>query len=364
MSLGRPVLSGIDWCEIAPPFRVAAAIAQAFRIRTLMVATLALLCFLGGDVLLLQFSHDRSPVASMSATLTRPSLASAEAVAEGFVLRSAGLLQLVVDPFRQLSSATGGRWWIELGRCLWRIVCIPIWTMVLARVMVLGITRGESPDVMNALRFVARRIKSLCASMALLVCGIVILAIPLWAANAAIHVAWLTWPVAIVWPLVIATALVWVVFTAAAAVAWPLTCTTLAAEATDSFDAVSRTYAYFFQRPWLLFSCVCCGAVSIFSSGLLIELIVGMTLAVTDQIALASSPLIALWQSFAASVATGYLYAACVSATTAIYLVLRRSIDGVEVNDVWVEPTEFALPGIAAQVARPATHPTLLAKAG
>ncbi len=364
MSLGRPVLSGIDWCEIAPPVRAAVAVAQAFRVRTLLIATLAFLTFWGGDLSLGQFSPNGPSAASTTAEFGAVSLANPIELTQIIVLRGFALAQLVVEPFENLTRVIGSGWWVELARCVWRIVCLSFWTTVLARVLVLGITRGDAPRLVGSVTFVADRWKSLAISMALLVVGVVALAVPLFAASAAIQSgSWLAWPLAIAWPVVIVISLVWVIVTVGAALGWPLTCTTLATEATDSFDAVSRTYAYFFQRPWLLVGCVGCGSVAIFAGALLMELVAGATLGVSQQLAAVDSPVIGLWQGMMASVATGYLCAASISATVATYLVLRRSIDGVEVNDVWVEPTDLSTTTIAMEP-RHATEPTPLAKAG
>src|SRR5205814_4791766 len=58
-----------------------------------------------------------------------------------------------------------------------------------------------------------------------------------------ILVSGLLWPVVLLFGLVMAVALVGLV-------GWPLMPATISAEGTDSWEAVSRSYSYVFQRPW------------------------------------------------------------------------------------------------------------------
>src|SRR5262249_26413575 len=82
------------------------------------------------------------------------------------------------------------------------------------------------------------------------------------------------WPIAILIGLIMAVVLVGLV-------GWPLMYTTISAEGSDSFDAISRSYSYVYQAPWqyLWYALVALvyGAVVVFFIGLMGSLTVYMT---------------------------------------------------------------------------------------
>jgi hypothetical protein len=183
-----------------------------------------------------------------------------------------------------------------------------------------------------------------------------------------------------------------------ALVGWPLMWATVAVEGTDAFDALSRSYAYTYQRPWRLlwyvaFS-VFLAAVSMFavkafaisavrlgdwgiSWGLVDEQrqeIFGPT-PTTDGASLpaplfqpdaapplpASNPpvvesswgirttrsLIEFWQWLWKSLAAGYQAAFVWVSGVGIYLLLRRDIDGAEMDEVYVDDLdEHGIPAL------------------
>jgi hypothetical protein len=84
----------------------------------------------------------------------------------------------------------------------------------------------------------------------------------------------LLWPLALLAGLVMAVVLVGLA-------GWPLMYTTISAEGSDSFDAISRSYSYVYQAPWhyLWYAAVALayGAVVIFFVGFMGSLVVYMT---------------------------------------------------------------------------------------
>ena len=53
----------------------------------------------------------------------------------------------------------------------------------------------------------------------------------------------------LLWPLVLVAGLLMTLLLLGLLFGWPLMWATISAEGTDSFDALSRSYAYVFQRP-------------------------------------------------------------------------------------------------------------------
>jgi hypothetical protein len=175
---------------------------------------------------------------------------------------------------------------------------------------------------------------------------------------------------------------------------------TIAAEGSDSFDAISRSYSYIFARPWraILYGAVACvyGAITY----VFVRFFAFVALAATHwfaKVGVASwlgggslSPeadrldliwtaptfdnlwgglnwdaltfweiipacLIGVWVFLLACVVAGYLLTYAASATTVIYFLLRRKVDATDLDDVYVEePAEEAPP---APEAAPAAAP-------
>jgi hypothetical protein len=165
---------------------------------------------------------------------------------------------------------------------------------------------------------------------------------------------------------------------------WPLMWSTVSVEGNDAFDALSRSYAYTFQRPiHLLFY----GLVAIFVGTLgylLVQFFAAGVVHLTawamswgagnarmgfpTAVAIAADPeasaaaaaslldpdtsfatrIIVFWNSLVRLIAAGFAISYLWSATTAIYLLLRRDIDSAEMDEVQLEQDErFGLPPLA-----------------
>ena len=160
---------------------------------------------------------------------------------------------------------------------------------------------------------------------------------------------------------------------------WPLMWATISAEGTDSFDALSRTYAYLFQRPlhflfytlvagflgwlgWLLVQNFAAGVVwmSYWAAGWgsgngQIQSIMsgGQSLGGSGY---AGAVLVRFFAGCVKLLAVGYLFSYFWSAAVAVYFLLRRDVDATETDEVFLdadasEPT-FGLPAVAQDQAR------------
>ena len=121
----------------------------------------------------------------------------------------------------------------------------------ITRIAAVQVARGEKIGLVDALRFTLKRILSyITAPLFPLVFIFVLLVvmvvfgfpfmIPIFGD---IVMAGLLWPVMILLGLLMAVALVGLV-------GWPLMSATVSAEGTDSWEAVSRSYSYVYQKPW------------------------------------------------------------------------------------------------------------------
>ncbi len=166
-------------------------------------------------------------------------------------------------------------------------LCVMLWTLAtwalfggaITRIAAVQIARGEKIGLREAMRFTLKRLLSyLMAPLFPLAFVFVILVFM--AIFGIIHmipvfgdIAWdgLLWWLMLICGLVMAVTLVGLV-------GWPLMSATISTEGTDSWEAVSRSYSYVYQRPWhyIWYSLVAIayGAVLVFFVGFMGSLMV------------------------------------------------------------------------------------------
>jgi hypothetical protein len=175
------------------------------------------------------------------------------------------------------------------------------------------------------------------------------------------------------WPLALAAGFLMTLLLLGTLFGWPLMWATISTEGTDSFDALSRTYAYSFQRPlhylfyafvagfigwlgWLLVENFAAGVIWMGywaagwgSGGERLNSIMGTGDELTG-IGSSGAMLIRFWAGCIKLLAVGYLFSYFWSAAAAIYLLLRRDVDATEMDEVYLDADEseqtFDLPKV------------------
>jgi hypothetical protein len=182
----------------------------------------------------------------------------------------------------------------------------------------------------------------------------------------------------VIWPLALAMGFVMAILLLGALFGWPLMWATISTEGTDSFDALSRTYAYTFQRPlhylfyaivagfvgwlgWLLVVNFAAGVIWMgywaAGWGLGLERLNAIMNAGDTLPGLGASgvTLLQFWTGCVKLLAVGYLFSYLWSASAAIYLLLRRDVDATEMDEVHLDADEseqtFDLPKVATDAA-------------
>ncbi|HEY7427032.1 MAG TPA: hypothetical protein VH682_22545, partial [Gemmataceae bacterium] len=180
-------------------------------------------------------------------------------------------------------------------------LCVMLWTLAtwavfggaITRIAAVQVTRGEKIGLREAVRFTVQRILSyLMAPLFPLAFVFVILIFM--AIFGIIHmipvfgdIVWdgLLWWLMLICGLVMAVTLVGLV-------GWPLMSATISTEGTDSWEAVSRSYSYVYQKPWHYIwyglVAIAYGAVLVFFVGFMGSLTVylakwGVTTPITPQ---------------------------------------------------------------------------------
>jgi hypothetical protein len=153
---------------------------------------------------------------------------------------------------------------------------VAIWSLVggaITRIAAVQIARGEKIDFMEAVRFTLKRWASylmapvypLAFIILLLIFGIIFGLLHMIPLFGDIFISGIFWPIPLLLGFVIALAVVGLV------VGWPLMPPTISTEGTDSWEALSRSFSYVFQKPfhylWYALVAICYGAVLIFFVG-------------------------------------------------------------------------------------------------
>jgi hypothetical protein len=141
-------------------------------------------------------------------------------------------------------------WWY----CLFGLIMtLAIWAIfggAITRIAAVQIARNEKISIMEALRFSISKFLSFFAAPLIPFGGVALLALLLMIAGFLYLIPWIgEFVVALLWIFALAGGLIMGLILIGL-VGWPLMYATVSTEGSDSFDALSRCYAYVFQRPW------------------------------------------------------------------------------------------------------------------
>jgi hypothetical protein len=286
-----------------------------------------------------------------------------------------------------------------------------VWGLVggaITRIAALKFTRDEAPGMFGAVKQAARKLPSYSLPPLVAMAGAAVFAIQLAVVGLAMRLDFLALVAGVFWPLVLLLGLMMAILLIGALVGWPLMWATVSVEGTDAFDALSRSYAYTYHRPLRLLWYVVFAAVLAIVSMFVVKLFAasaialadwsvdwgldeatmqqvvtpeapaaealempppaatpaiteeGPELAPADEIATPDEPrrpssmlrgarrAVYFWKSMVAALAAGYQAGFLWVAAVGIYLLLRRDIDGVQLNEVYVDPAdEYGIPPLA-----------------
>lgn len=315
-----------------------------------------------------------------------------------------GSWELISQPFWKAfapsQSVVGFTYALLCG--IWAVAVWSFFGAVVSRVASVRLAREERAPIGHAVRHAVGKYGSYFWAPLLPLVGIMILALPIVAAgwlfriNAGVLLA------AVFWPLALVLGLLMAVFAVGLALGWPLMWATISVERTDSFDALSRTYSYVYQRPvhyllyaagasligWLvaLFAIAFATLVIFFTlwaaswtsgnlrmgaivaqlpaavtegyywidpSNLATERGADEPAAVLGGIGLAGARVLAFWLLGVKFLALGVCVSYFWTASTAMYLLLRSQVDNTEIDDIRLEDEEaqFGLPPLGRDAA-------------
>jgi hypothetical protein len=155
-----------------------------------------------------------------------------------------------VSMFDSRLSPTGFLFLLLCG--IWELL---VWGLIggaITRIAALKFTRDEAPGLIAALRHAVSKWPSYSLPPLVAMAGAAVFGIQLLILGWIMRLDALAFVAAIFWPFVILLGLMMAILLIGALVGWPLMWSTVSVEGTDAFDALSRSYAYVYHRPWRL----------------------------------------------------------------------------------------------------------------
>jgi len=264
------------------------------------------------------------------------------------------LVSLPVRPTATLRQMGGA-----LARIGWFVLVWSIFGTAITRHVALRLVGEEAPGLAGSVWYGSRKWLASFNSVLFVLLGIVALSIPGALLGLLMRTEWGLAVAGVIWPLVLAGALVLAILAVGVVAGWPLMVAAVGVERGDSFQAISTAFSYLYQRPLhyafyaavalavLLPALVAAGVFADATSTLAlwaasfgmghdrtIAVIDGLRTAGTDAAAPFGVRALAFWarglQWLLGSFGWGYFW----SIATAAYLLLRRDVDGTELDEV------------------------------
>jgi hypothetical protein len=269
-----PAVSAVRWNELFPWLLVLRAVRVSLLARVLLLAVLGVLATQAGwkaIELTVGVGEGDTPLATLTGrpapsamSLVRSSPPAAEADLQ--VEQAHGVFESVdsqwfsgplvrgwawfIQPLTRLYDADSWRAWFRLHLAgLWTIAAWAFFGGAICRIAAVYLARGEVIGPLEAVKSAAKNWVATAGAPAGSYALIALVAIPVLLAGVLLRIDLLALLVGAVWIVAIVGGLVVAVVGLGLLLGWPLMWSTVAVEQTDGFDAVSRGYAYLYQRP-------------------------------------------------------------------------------------------------------------------
>jgi hypothetical protein len=256
---------------------------------------------------------------------------------------------------------------------VWGIAIWAFFGAAICRMAAVQLAANEQVGVGQAFRFAVKKWPAYFMAPLFPIIGVALAVIPV------LVLGWIMkWEIGLLlggllWPLALAAGLVMSLLLLGSLFGWPLMWGAISVESTDSFDALSRSYAYTYQRPlhylfyafvaaflgwlgWLLVKNFAAGVVwmAYWAAGWgcgadhLDTIIAGS--GKLGGLGGAGVALVHFWAGCIKLAAVGYLFSYFWTAAAAIYLLLRRDVDAAELDEIVLDADAseqaFDLPSI------------------
>ena len=277
----------------------------------------------------------------------------------------------MVEPFAQVfgfPSSMRVWWYFLLGGC-WNIVWWSFIGLAITRVSLLQMTRHEHIGISEAFGYAIQKWTTALGALVSPLVATILLAIPLMLLGLLLGLDLGVMVVGLGWFLVLLAATGMGLLLLGLMFGWPLVIASVSCEGQNSFDAMTRAFAYTFQRPlrYLAYALIALivGGLAAWLAMALVDGIVGLgywgtswganltaenrigvvmggPIVVDGQLVEPSNSLevgttlIGWWTELFRSVATGFIYGLSWCLAGAIYLLLRFDIDETEMDEIFI----------------------------
>jgi hypothetical protein len=288
----------------------------------------------------------------------------------------------LVSPFEYLFSENWGfrEFLYFLVGCIWSLLVWSFIGVAITRVCLLRLTRNEHCGMEDAFGFAIRNWMTTAGAVGIPLLAVAGLCIPGFFFGLLMGLDWGVLVAGIFWFVVLAIGTAMGLLLLGLMFGWPLMVSSVACESQNSFDAMTRSYAYTFQRPLhyafymliaVLFGGFCWLIVVSLTNGIIdlgfwstswganlvapdrIDTIQGTALATTGTASESESSLmtsgrsiIGLWQALFRTLAAAFIYGLFWCMASAVYLLLRLNVDETEMDEIFVadEKRTYELP--------------------
>lgn len=163
---------------------------------------------------------------------------------------------LVVEPVRtlvlpaRLTFLSRGSTAIGLLLLIWTLAVWSLFGAAICRISAVQVARNGNVGLMESIRFALARYVSFFTSPLLPFLGVVLIVLFCVIGSLILYVPYLEIAAGVIWILPLLAGFVIVAALLGLALGWPLMYAAIGAEATESFDALSRAFSYVLGRPW------------------------------------------------------------------------------------------------------------------
>jgi len=276
MNDDRGVLRGISWRDFCPWLLLFRAFAPAIGLRPLLLASVAVVAVSAGwraseyayRGLAGQWPKDDAEFKAAIEPLERwPGHRSADYFDEDASATASWCPYITMQPrepilhvWHSISNPVRNLFDGNLGiekiayysvGSLWTLLVWALFGGAITRCAAVQLAREERVGLTESVKFAQGKLGSYFGAAVLPLVGVCLVALPI------ILLAWLMWLLGgvgvwgggLLWGFVLLGTFIMAVLLLGLLFGWPLMWTTISSEGSDAFDALSRSYAYTFQRP-------------------------------------------------------------------------------------------------------------------
>lgn len=341
-----------------PWLRLLRAFHIAIDPRLLLVALLAILIWSSGETLILKLAEQSGitaplPLVGIASALTAAKatdLSRAVAAPWDTALNSLRYsaptlwpLQCVMAFASFLLEGTDswGAWGMRWGLLAWTLLVTGVSGGLICRMAALKSGPAGGASLSNSFRFALKRAFAYACAPLMAFIGFSLL----WFAVAGMgFLARIPgvgeWLLAIVWPISLVIGFLMALLVVIVNVGWPLMIAAISVESSDSFDGLSRANTYLLNRPlyavFLALFAVAYGGVLLFFVSGLTDLAASLT---SRALAVREGNVTEAWLGLVRLVPLAFVYSYFWTATTMIYLLLRRREDATPLTEIKPDDT-------------------------